>query len=341
MNFLAESPTNNTTLAIKGIVDRLASTIFSAHSILVFTLSLATALLLGRVIAAILRRLVVIVGRRADKTENLSVVNRVRRYETMLVLSIAIIRTGLILIALYFWWALTHSSGSSGQPTAIIGASALIVIVISGALSPALRDIAAGSLMMLEEWYGVGDHIRVEPFADLQGVVERVTLRSTRIRGLNGEVIWINNQTIQGVRITPKGSRMIGLELFVTDLKAGQKLIETTNQRLPIGPLLVINPLVITSAEEVGNQLWQITAIGETAPGREWLIEKSATELIKRLDEENPTQIIAHGPLARYADSEAERRFTRTLANTRKRQAPKRRSLVKPATARRNRSIKS
>ena len=333
MNFMAESLTDNTSLAIKEILSRLANTVFNAHSIVVFVLSLTAALLLGRGIAAVLRRLVVMLGRRADKTQNLHVVNRLRRYETIIVLSIAIIRTGLIMFALYFWWMFVHPSG---QPTAIIGASALILVVISGALSPALRDIAAGSLMMVEQWYGVGDHIRVEPFMDLQGVVERVTLRSTRIRGLNGEVIWINNQSIQGVRITAKGIRTIGLELFVTDLVAGKSLIEKTNKRLPIGPLLVVKPLEITSTEEVGDNLWQITAIGETAPGREWLIEKSATELIKRLDEDNKTQVIAHGPLARFADSDAERRFTRTISNARKHPTPKRRPRVKTAINHKN-----
>jgi len=333
---MAGSLTNNTNMAIKEILGRLANTVFNARSILVLLVSLTVALLLGRLIAAGLRRLVVMIGRRADKTPNLRVVDRLRRYETIIVLSIAVIRTGLILFAFYFWWTFVHPSG---QPTAIIGASALIVVVISGALSPALRDIAAGSLMMVEQWYGVGDHIRVEPFEDLQGVVERVTLRSTRIRGLNGEVIWINNQSIQGVRITPKGIRTIGLELFVTDLLAGQKLIEKTNKRLPIGPLLVVKPLEITSTEEVGDNLWQITAIGETAPGREWLIEKSATELIKRLDKESPTQIIAHGPLPRFADSDAERRFTRTISNARKRPTPKRRSLAKSSTNRHKKVI--
>ena len=326
MNFMADSLANNTNIAVKEILGRLANTVFNAHSILVLLLSLTVALLLGRGIATLLRNFVVLLGKRSDKTQNLRVVNRLRRYETMIVLSIAILRTGLILFAFYFWWTFVHPAG---QPTAIIGASALLLVVISGALSPALRDIAAGSLMMVEQWYGVGDHIRVEPFTDLQGVVERVTLRSTRIRGLNGEIIWINNQSIQGVRITAKGIRTIALELFVTDLAGGKGLIAETNKRLPIGPLLVVKPLGIISTDEVGDNLWQITAIGETAPGREWLIEKSATELIKRLDDEGKTQIIAHGPLARYADSDAERRFTRTISNTRKRPAPRRRKRVK------------
>lgn len=313
---------STTTLhSINQTLQRIEHSFISIRSVVAFVLSILAALLIGRVIAALLRRVVWAISRRADKSRSQQTVMRLRRYETMIVLSIALIRTILVILALYFWWQFVHPSG---QPTAIIGSAALAAVVISGALSAPLRDFAYGSLMMAEQWYGVGDHIRVEPFMDLQGVVERVTLRSTRIRGLNGEIIWLANQSIQGVRIAPKGIRTLALEIFVTDLKAGEQLIDKTNKRLPIGPLLVVTPLQIVSSEEVGENLWHITAIGETAPGREWLLEQSATELVKTLDAESKHPVIAHGPLARYADRDAEKRFTRTIANARKAPAPKR-----------------
>lgn len=322
MNIIASESSNQAVHTTVNIFDRISHTVFSLHSIVVLAISLTGALIIGRVLAVLLRRLVTIIGRQADKSQNLRTVNRLRRYETFIVLNIAVIKALLVLFSLYFWWVYVHPTG---QPTAIIGASALAVIIISGALSPALRDLAAGSFMMAEEWYGVGDHIRVEPFTDLQGVVESVSLRSTRIRGLTGEIIWLNNQYIQGVRLAPKGVRPIALEMFVDDLASGKKLISMTNQRLPIGPLLVVNPLEIISAEEVGDDLWHITAVTETAPGREWLIEKSAVELIKSLDEQNKRHVLAHGPLARFADSEAERSFARTISNTQKKAVAKRR----------------
>lgn len=276
---------------------------------------ITVAVLLGHLIAAILRRVVNAIGASADKSQSLDTVNRLRRYETFIVLSIALIRTFLVLFAGYFWWILDHPAG---QPTALIGASALVVVLISASLGPILRDIASGSVMMAEHWYGVGDHIRVEPFMDVQGVVERVTLRSTRIRSLNGEVMWINNQHIQGIKIAPKGIRTIALELFVNDPEKGEQLVADTNRRLPAGPLLLVSPLTVIEVVEAGEKLWHITAIAETAPGREWLIEDSAVTLIKTMDAENKQPVIEHGPLARYADSEANKRFQRTITNAQK-----------------------
>lgn len=314
---------------------RISENFLNFHSAITLIICIGVALLIGRFVAFVLRRIINTIGKRADSSQNLRTVNRLRRYETFLVLSIAVIRTLLVMFSLYFWWLLDHPNG---QPTALIGASALLVVVISASLGPVLRDVASGSVMMAEQWYGVGDHVAVEPFTDMQGVVERVTLRSTRIRGLNGEIMWVNNQHIQGVRITPKGIRTMALELFVTDLKAGEKLVADTNRRLPAGQLLMVSPLAIVETAEVGENLWHITAVGETAPGREWLIETSAVELVKSLDEARSKPVIAHGPLARYADTEAEKRFRRTINNARK-QAPARKRPVakKPRTPRKPR----
>ncbi len=298
----------------KGVLDQITSTFLSGKSILTFIIAMAIAIILGRIIAAIMRRIARSVSRTADKVQDLKEVNRLRRIETLIVLAVALIRMILVIMAVYFWWVYAHPNQ---QPSALIGASALVVIVASATVGPILRDLAYGGVMMAEHWFGVGDHIRVEPFVDLQGVVERVTLRSTRIRGLNGEIIWLSNQNIQGVRVLTKGVRTIALEIFVTDLDAGLDIIEETNLRLPTGPLMVVRSLHIMSKIEVGEGLWHITAIGETAPGREWLLQDYARQIMMELDPDDHP-IMKTEPIAHDADSDAERRFARTVQNARK-----------------------
>lgn len=297
----------------KNVLRQLTDTLFNMQSIISFVIAILIALFLGRFIAMLMRRFVGVLSARIDKTEDLTTVNRLRRTETLLILSIALIRVLLVILALYFWW-LYNNPGR--QPSALLGASAILALVVTGALSPVLRDLAYGSVMMAEHWYGVGDHISVDPLVDAQGVVERVTLRSTRIRGVNGEVIWINNQNIWAVRVAPKGVRTIALELFASDIDKGVKLIEDTNLRLPIGALVVVSPFSIMTQANVGEQLWHITAVAEVAPGREWLLDKFAINILQELDQKR--HVLVHEPITRYADSEAERRFARTIHNSRK-----------------------
>ncbi len=294
---------------------QITTGIFSAKSILILILALIIGSLLGKFFATILRRTSRILGKRADASTDLSNVNRYRRYETWTILSIAIVRVFFAVFALYVWWILTHQRG---RPTALVGASAVLIVIIGGVFGPLLRDFAFGSGMMAEHWFGVGDLITIEPFSNMQGVVERITLRSTRIRGLNGEVIWISNQNIAGVRIAQKGVWTMAIELFVTDESKAEKLIEQTNALLPTGPSLVATNLRIMSADERSKDLWHVTAVGETAPGREWLLEKTAIDLIKNLDQKSKDPILITDPVARYADNDTERQFARAVTNARK-----------------------
>ncbi|MFO0882421.1 MAG: mechanosensitive ion channel family protein [Candidatus Saccharimonadales bacterium] len=306
-----ETKTVNT--SIEQTLQQMAGTIFSLKSIVVLLVSLTVAVIIGKAISLALRRLLKLVAGLADSTTDSRKADMYRRRETILVLSIALIRTVLVVFALYFWWVYLHPNQ---QPTAIIGASALFVVLASATLGPVLRDLSAGSVMMAEQWYGVGDHVTFEPFLDLKGVVERVTLRSTKVRGLNGEIIWLNNQHIQGVRIAPRGVRTIAIDIFVSNLTSGKTLVDDVSSRIPRGKLMLAAPLKVSDTEKLSKGLWRITAIAQTAPGREWLIEKLALEMLKEADDSSKTSVIVHGPVARYADPNAERRFARAVRNS-------------------------
>lgn len=313
---------NQSSSALKHIGD----TLFADGSFWILLLSLVIGWVLGKIASVLLRRISKSVGKQADESSDLTTVNRLRRVETWMILSIAILRVVFIILALYFWWIFTHPAGS--KPTALVGASALLIVVIGGVFSPLLRDFAFGGGMMAEHWFGVGDLITIIPYNDVQGVVERITLRSTRIRGLNGEVIWVANQNIMGVRIAQKGVWAMAIELFVSDLQKGEELIERTNLLLPRGPSLLATELRIMSVDERGDKLWHITAVGETAPGREWLIQNTAVELLQQLDEKSKTPVLLTDPVARYADNDTERQFARAIKNAKKtRRLPRRAKL--------------
>jgi small conductance mechanosensitive channel len=198
-------------------------------------------------------------------------------------------------------------------PVALLGASAFLAIVAGSTVGPLLRDVTFGTMMIAERWYNVGDHIVVEPFLNLSGVVEQVTPRSTKLRSLSGEVIWLHNQHIQGARVTSRGLRSMALEVFVRDLDEGKRVIERAIKTLPTGPTMLAGQLAITETEQLGKELWRITAVGQTTPGREWLIEDFALKAISKTDTQGERSVIVHGPIARYADATAERRFRRTI----------------------------
>jgi hypothetical protein len=313
--YAAAITTDQTIEQSTNVFRQITNTLFSGNSLWILLASLLASGLIGKLFSIVLRRISRAFGRHADATANLAAVNRFRRLETWTILSIAIVRVLLVVFSLYFWWSYTHPHN---QPSALVGASAILIVVIGGVFSPLLRDFAFGSGMMAEHWFGVGDLITIVALPDIQGVVERITLRSTRIRALNGEVIWIANQNIQGVRIAQKGVWTMAIELFVTDPKAAERLIQRTNALLPTGPSLVATRLGIMSTNERSEDLWHVTAVGETAPGREWLLQDTAIALLKKLDEKSKNPILLTDPVARYADNDTERQFARAINNAKK-----------------------
>lgn len=101
---------------------------------------------------------------------------------------------------------------SLGLNTAALlaGVSILGVAVSFGAQSM-IRDVLSGFFILLEDQYGVGDIITINGNSALSGGVERLTLRVTQIRALDGVVHIVPNGQITSVSVSSKDwSRWVG-----------------------------------------------------------------------------------------------------------------------------------
>lgn len=247
----------------------------------------------------------------ADNAPNDERQIRLRRVETYLSIIIAIVRASIVAFAAYLGYKLVNPDSTNSVAT--IGAGAVFIVLAGGTLGNLLKDITAGATMIAERWYNVGDHVRIEPFLNVGGVIERITLRSTKLRSLNGEVVWMHNQYIQAVKVTPYGVRTIAVDIFVSNAVAGAKLVNKAIFVIPTGPLMLAKPLSITINEQWSGTVHHIEVIGQTPPGREWLIEKFFVDTIKQLDAKRKEPLLIHPPFARYADPEADRNFRRAV----------------------------
>ena len=310
-----------TNAEISSVIDDLKEFLSSPNafrSMIILLASLLAAYWLSRFLAKGLIFIAQKVGARSDTESDDARVTRLRQTETYLSIFIAVARTIVVVVVGYVAWILLSPtanglSGSSGL--AAIGAGALFALIAGQTIGIILRDLTAGAIMISEGWYKIGDYVKLEPYSDLTGVVERFTLRSTRIRSLNGELITVHNQNITGVRVAPHGLRTIAVDIFVRDKDRGISEIKRIIAAIPRGPTMLARPLRITGINKWGDNRWHITVAGQTAPGREWLIEKFFVDAVSSLDENKAPEkrLLALPPIPHNADETANKRFKRAV----------------------------
>jgi len=284
------------------------------RSLLILIAVLIGAYIVSKFLAAGIIKIAQAVAVRSDIESNEERFVRLRQVETYLSVTVAIVRAAFVAVVAYIAWRYASPMANSGA--AAIGASAFFVVFAGQTLGMLLRDVTNGAMMIIEQWFHVGDFVKIEPFMDVSGVVERLTLRSTKLRSLNGEVVWIHNQQIQAVHVTPRGVRTIAVDLFTHDKEKAMKHLRQLTKTIPVSPTMLADPLRAQPAEKWNDDLWRITVIGQTAPGREWLIEKFFVNAIQEIDEgvkDKSKRVFIYEPIARFADPIADKKFKRAV----------------------------
>ncbi len=229
--------------------------------------------------------------------------------------AVSLIRTTLryTVFGIALFYALAQIPGA-GKVTTVAGAS-LIVLLIAFSGQRFLTDILAGAFMFFEGWFAVGDNITVEPWS-LEGIVEEVGLRSTRLRSVTGEVVRVNNSAIYATRVRPTGAREIALEMYASDEERARALIADLASIVPKGPTQFVIAPWVEETEQLDDGLVRVRVRATVAYGREWLAEQFMPDLLK---ERAPDDLIKHGPVVMHVDESANRRFARSLALSKRR----------------------
>jgi hypothetical protein len=245
----------------------------------------------------------------SDDTATTGVMMGLKRRETIVSLVQTSVRYAAYGVAAMI--TVIQVAGLGNSNGALAGAS-LIVVLIGFALQRFLIDILTGLFMQFEGWFSIGDSITVEPFG-LSGIVEETSLRSTKLRALSGELLYVHNSQLLAARVLPRGLREVSIELFVRDEERGRALFEQAARVMPVGPTEFVRPPWIESIQHLDADLVHMRARATVAPGREWLAHSFLPDVLK---ERADADLIVHGPVVLDYDEVARMRFARTTAPT-------------------------
>lgn len=272
------------------------------------------AFLVSRASAWIARRILAWHDRRTSDTdlEATGKIADLKRRETL----VSVIRTAIAYAAFAaaIILSVAQVTGGVDKLTAVAGVS-FMLIVAGFAAQRLLIDILAGFTMFVERWYSVGDTVVLVASVELQGVVEDVSVRRTKLRALNGEVIQVHNGQITAARVLPRGVKELAIEIFVSKREAGERLLEDVVRMLPEGPTTFVRRPWISHVDELSPVLTRIRMNTTVTPGREWLAEGFFADLLRQRATDG---LIVHGPVALAVDERATRSFARASATTRR-----------------------
>ena len=259
-------------------------------SILVIVLGVLAYRLLTHGVPRILRW-----RQRREEILDAEAVTRIKRQDTAITLIRNALRYVIFIVIVLFILSIFIRN----PLPATAGATIVAAIIGFGAQS-FLRDIIAGFSIVFEGQYSVGDFIEVEP-TKAAGVVEEFGLRTTKIRALSGEIIFVPNGTMTGVRNFVSGQQRFTVEVQLSDAEAVPRVIESLDEAAN----LYLTPPRLVGKEEINGRV-RLRILAGVLPSMAWLVEENLTERIKAAAGE---EALASEPLIYKVDQTNLRRI--------------------------------
>ncbi len=199
-------------------------------------------------------------------------VERIKRQDT----AIALFRNALRYVVFIIIVLFVLSIFVRNPLPATAGATILAAVLGFGAQS-FLRDIIAGFSIIFEGQYSVGDFVKITPPQGVEGVVEEVGLRITKIRALSGEVHFVPNGMIQGVTNYVSGKQRFTLEVQLNDAEAASRVLNSLDEA---SGLYLTPPKLVGREESEGGRV-RLRIRAGVLPSMAWLVEENLTGRIK------------------------------------------------------------
>jgi small conductance mechanosensitive channel len=191
---------------------------------------------------------------------------------------------GHVLIFLIVLLMILHELSINITP--ILASAGVVGLAFSLGAQTVIKDYLGGILILVEDQFGIGDVISVGQFS---GVVERITLRATYLRDIEGKLNLIPNGDIRAVsNLTMQWAQVVvtfnvdydaDLERALHTLEEAARLVQSDEK---IASAIVEAPYALGWN---GFTDWavQMQLIAKTQPGKQWDVARALRETALKL----------------------------------------------------------
>jgi small conductance mechanosensitive channel len=234
------------------------------------------ALLLGRLVRWAANRLVARSEHRDARDHDAGLVpSEAAKHEAALVQVVAWSLIGMT----YFVAALLVLDRLNVPLSSLVAPATVAGVALGFGAQRMAQDMISGFFIFTERQYGYGDVLRIAPpgeTAGITGTVEEVTLRTTKLRTVNGELIIIPNGEIRQVINLSKDWARVVLDIPLAadaNVPKAAEILRRIGEEIAgeeeWAPLLLDAPSVM-GIEKFGVGFLQVRFVARTLPGKQW-----------------------------------------------------------------------
>jgi len=167
--------------------------------------------------------------------------------------------------------------------TSLVAPAAVLGAALGFGSQRLVQDILSGIFLFAERQYGFGDVIRIAPVGATSGIlgtVEEITLRTTKLRTVNGELVIVPNGEIRQVTNLSKDWARAVLDIPLAsdaDVPQASEILceigEAIWAEADWAPLLLDAPNVM-GIENLGVGYLQLRFVARVLPGKQWEVSR-------------------------------------------------------------------
>lgn len=165
--------------------------------------------------------------------------------------------------------------------TSLIATAGIGGLAIGFGAQSLVKDIITGFFILLEDQYAVGDYVKI---GGLEGIVEELGVRVTKLRDFTGELHIIPNSNVQIVTNRTRGAMRALVKISIAyeeDIERAIKVLEKVSEDLAKSNENIIEGPTVLGVTEFGGSDVVLTVVAKTKPMEQWAVERAMRKAIK------------------------------------------------------------
>jgi len=175
--------------------------------------------------------------------------------------------------------------------TSLITTAGIGGVAIGFGAQSLVKDVITGFFILLEDQYEVGERITID---NITGTVEEFGLRTTKIRGFNGDLTIIPNGQILKVINHTRGNTLAIVDMkiaYEADINVAIRIMEEVSREYAAENMNILEEPQVLGVMNLGDFGVTIRVIARTVNGQHWGVERELRKRLKEAFDKNNIEI--------------------------------------------------